>query len=130
MNEVLLVGKGKLFESVRDCVCTSHDSSHIQILCYDEKWLKSISNLTEFEESIINKLEHCDFVYLFPDSFVDGINLVHLFSELKPLKLFVVTCYNKNSGLYKSMGADFVIFSKPDLGSYKWLLPNNQTILI
>ena len=127
MREVLLVGKGKLFESVRDSVCASHDTSNIQIFCYDEKWLKPISNLTECEESIINKLELCNSVYLFPNSFVDGINLVNLFSELKPLRLFVVTCHNQYSGLYKRMGVDFVIFSKPDLCSYKWLLPNNPT---
>lgn len=131
METVLLVGKGKLFKSVEGSLYASHtDTSNVQILDYEEEWFKPISNLEECYELMFNKLAFYKIVYLFPHSLFDGINLVRIFSEFKPFRLFVVTHDHQYSSLYKKMGADFVILSKSGCYSYNWLLTSDEVFSV
>ena len=123
MGKVLLVGKGKLFKSVKESIGATHtDTSNVETIDYDEEWFKPKRNLKECDGIMDQKSEQDNCVYLFPNSLFDGINLVRIFSEFKSLRLFVVTHDQQYSSLYKKMGADFVIFSKPECYSYNWLL--------
>lgn len=123
MGKVLLVGKGKLFKSVKKSIGATHtDTSDLETLDYDEEWFKPTSNLKDCDGIMIHKSLQANCVYLFPNSLLDGINLVRVFIEFKPYKLFVVTHDQQYSTLYKKMGADFVILSKSGCYSYSWLL--------
>ena len=123
MGKVLVVGKGKLFKSVKESIGATHtDTSNLETVDYDEEWFKPTRNLKECDGIMVQNSEQDNFVYLFPNSLFDGINLVRIYSEFKPYSLFVVTHDQQYSSLYKKMGADFVIFSKPDGYSYNWLL--------
>ncbi|MGE7594772.1 hypothetical protein ACQKMY_16505 [Peribacillus frigoritolerans] len=123
MGKVLLVGKGKLFRSVKESIGATHtDLSNVETVDYDEEWFRPTRNLKECHGIMVQKSEQDNCVYLFPNSLFDGINLVRIFSEFKSLRLFVVTHDQQYSSLYKKMGADFVIFSKPECYSYNWLL--------
>ncbi|MFJ7366497.1 hypothetical protein ACIQWQ_20595 [Peribacillus frigoritolerans] len=122
MGKVLIVGKGKLFKSVKESIGATHtDTSNLETVDYDEEWFKP-TNLKECDGIMVQNSEQDNFVYLFPNSLFDGINLVRIFSEFKSYRLFVVTHDQQYSSLYKKMGADFVIFSKPECYSYNWLL--------
>ncbi|TDL92728.1 hypothetical protein E2R55_06855 [Vibrio vulnificus] len=123
MGKVLVVGKGKLFQSVKESIGATHtDTSNLETVDYDEEWFKPTRKLKECDGIMVHKSEQYNCVYLFPNSLFDGINLVRLFSEFKSFRLFVVTHIHQNSSLYKKVGADFVIFSKPHGYSYNWLL--------
>lgn len=123
MGKVLLVGKGKLFKSVKESIGDTHtDTSNLETVDYDEEWFKPTRNLKESDGILVHKSDQYNCVYLFPNSLFDGINLVSIFLEFKPFRLFVVTHDQQNSSLYKKMGTDFVIFSKSDGYSYNWLL--------
>ncbi|MFD9625757.1 hypothetical protein [Peribacillus muralis] len=126
MGKVLLVGKGKLYKSVKDSIRAIHtDIRNVETVDYDEEWFKPTRNQNVFDEKIRDPHQY-NSVYLFPHSLLDGMKLVKLYSQFKPFRLFVVTCNHQNSNLYKKMGADFVIFSKPDGYSYNWLLTSES----
>ncbi|MDW7615211.1 hypothetical protein SC499_10870 [Peribacillus simplex] len=115
MGKVLLVGKGKLFKSVKGSIGATHTyTSNVETVDYDEEWFKPTRNLKECDGIMVQNSEQDNCVYLFPNSLFDGINLVRLFLEFKSLSLFVVTHDQQYSSLYKKMGADFIIFSKPE----------------
>ncbi|KWW22340.1 MULTISPECIES: hypothetical protein [Peribacillus] len=123
MRKVLIVGKGDLYKSVKGSIGATHtDTSNLEIVDYDEEWLMPTRELEDCDGLMVDKSNRYSCIYLFPNCLLDGINLVRIFSGLKHFRLFVVTHHHRNSSLYKKMGADFVIVSKPDGYSYDWLL--------
>ena len=63
-------------------------------------------------------------VYLFPDELTNGMEMVAFFHQVGVSRIFVITHNLGFSRLYKKLGADYVIVSNGENGSYRWLFYN------
>ncbi|EJL20898.1 hypothetical protein [Brevibacillus sp. BC25] len=60
-------------------------------------------------------------VYIFPDEWAEGRDLLTLFKQLGTCRIFVMTQEHRNAMLYKALGANHVIVSQPGYKGYGWL---------
>lgn len=96
MGKVLLVGKGKLFKYVKESIGATHtDTSNVETVDYDEEWFKPTRNLKECDGIMVQNSEQYNYVYLFPNSLIDGINLVRNFQSSNLLGCLLSLMINK-----------------------------------
>lgn len=62
-----------------------------------------------------------DSVYVFPDELEEGYDFITLFRQLNTRRIFVITYRQSYVTLYKRLGANHVILSRPGQDRAEWL---------
>lgn len=126
MEKILLIGKGELFSSVVNYVFSNNSNDWITNFPY-EQFLYLQNDVKErgnYQE--LSKLHHYKRLYLFPANVHEGTLLTAFITEWFLGDLFIVTQDRTTNLIYKKLGAEYVIISKPNCRVYPWF-PEQKT---
>lgn len=120
MEKILIIGKGELFLSVVNYLFKNKSFDWITSYPYDQfLLLKSVVNEKgNYQELSI--MQNYKRIYLFPENLHEGILLTSFITEWYLGELFLVTQDHGCNFIYKKLGAEYVIISKPQCRTYHW----------
>lgn len=134
MENILVVGKGEAFLSfVKNLTTFNFQRKEINdsFAYYQRKDDGSNKNKEGMFHINLHKLEmeksllmDYNSIFLFPDEMKEKMEIVVFFSELSTGNIFVITHTMRHLKIYKHLGANYVIVSKPGSNRLNWIINN------
>lgn len=122
MKRCLVIGKGEAFVSFvhtlsngREPAFFGKEASAFSLAPGEKEHAIQQFLPISFDECYRNQDAYhlYDSVYLFPDELVEGYDFLTLFRQLNTPRIFVITHRHSYVSLYKRLGANHVILSRP-----------------
>ncbi|MEH7483522.1 hypothetical protein V7157_21145 [Neobacillus drentensis] len=130
MYNILIIGKGELFSSVVKYLFNNKSKDWITTYPYDQfLFLQSVVKEKDNYQELSN-LQNYKRIYLFPENVHEGILLTSFISEWYLGELFIVTQDHGSNFIYKKLGAEYVIISKPNFKTYQWFPEQSKGSLL